>query len=265
MTLVLSTLDKGGSATDERVLGRGLADGVGLSALATGGVVDDIAHELVDSEGLAGDGRLVSGDDGVTLVGNTLTVILVLLRASGVLLRVESVLLAEFLVLGEIFGDVVVADKTGVSGDGLALLDDDNVTGDELAGLDVQFLTITDDSRLHGDVTLEGSDDIGGLLFLVPTDDSVKKKNTDNDTEIDPATKTGSEEDSEFHNCACMVSAVSWRLHRARQAGRGAAGGHSSASPSKLARAITNVATQIASQPLRAYTRRQLVERAGYK
>jgi len=244
VTLVLSTLDKGGSATDERVLGRDLADGVGLAALATGGVVDDVAHELVDGERLTSDGRLVGGDDGVTLVGNTLTLILVLLRAGGVLLRVESVLLAEFLVLDEVFGGVVVADKTGISGDGLALLDDDNVTGDELAGLDVQLLTVTDDSRLHGDVTLEGSDDIGGLLFLVPTDNSVKKKNTDNHTEIDPGTETGGEEDSEFHNCACMVSAVSWRLHRTRQAGRGAAGGHSFATPSKLAKAITNVATQ---------------------
>jgi hypothetical protein len=137
VTLVLSTLDKGGSATDERVLGRALGDGVGLSTLATGGVVDDIAHELVNSEGLAGDGRLVSGDNGVTLVGNTLTVILVVLRAGGVLFGVESVLFAELLVDGEVGGNVVVTDKTGIGGDGLTLLDDDNVTGDELAGLDV--------------------------------------------------------------------------------------------------------------------------------
>lgn len=213
VTLVLSTLDKSGSATDERVLGRGLADSVGLAALATGGVVDDVTHELVDSEGLASDGRLVGGDDGVTLVGNTLTLVLVVLRAGRVLLGVEGVLLAELLVLGEVLRGVVVADKTGISGDGLALLDDDNVTGDELAGLDVRFLTITDDSCLHGNVTLERSDDIGGLLFLVPTDDSVEKKNTDNHTEINPATKTGSEEDSEFHNCASLAP-CSWRLQQ---------------------------------------------------
>jgi hypothetical protein len=137
VTLVLGTLDKGGSATDERVLGRGLADGVGLSALATGGVVDDIAHELVDSEGLAGDGRLVSGDDGVTLVGNTLTIVLSVFGTGGVLLGVESVLFAELLVSSEVLGNVVVTDKTGIGRDGLALLDDDNVTGDELTGLDV--------------------------------------------------------------------------------------------------------------------------------
>jgi hypothetical protein len=202
VTLVLSTLDKGGSATDERELGRGLDNGVGLAALATSGVVDDIAHELVDSEGLAGDGRLVSGDDGVTLVGNTLTIVLSVLGTGGVLLGVESVLFAELLVGSEVLGSVVVADKTGVGRDGLTLLDDDNVTGDELTSLDVGFLAITNDSRLHGDVTLERSDDIGSLLFLVPTDDGVEKKNTNNHTEIDPVTKTGGEEDSEFHNCA---------------------------------------------------------------
>jgi len=35
---------------------------------------------------------------------------------------------------------------------------------------------------------------------LVPTDDGVEHKNTDNDTEIDPITKTGSDEDSNFHD-----------------------------------------------------------------
>ena len=76
---------------------------------------------------------------------------------------------------------------------------------DELTGENRLLLVVTDDSRLHGDITLEGSDDIGGLLFLVPTDDSVEKKNTADDTEIDPILKTGGEKGSKFHNCIALV------------------------------------------------------------
>jgi len=68
------------------------------------------------------------------------------------------------------------------------------------------FLTATDDSGLHGNVTLERGDNVGSLLLLVPTDNSVEKKNTSNDTEIDPVTKTGSEEESDFHDCHSIVS-----------------------------------------------------------
>jgi len=50
---------------------------------------------------------------------------------------------------------------------------------------------LTDDSALHGDITLEGSDDIGGLLFLVPSDSGVEEEDTDDDTHINPVTETG--------------------------------------------------------------------------
>lgn len=75
-----------------------------------------------------------------------------------------------------------------------------NVTGNELTSADFLLLTITNDEGLHGDVTLEGGDDVGGLLFLVPSDNSVQHKDTNDNTEIDPITKTSSEEDSNFHN-----------------------------------------------------------------
>ncbi|KAH0357736.1 plasma membrane H+-ATPase Pma1, partial [Aureobasidium melanogenum] len=201
VTLILGTSDESSSATDERVLGRGDEDSVGLSALATSGVVDDIAHVLVDSKRFTGNGRLVSGDDGVALVSDTGLLTVTLLRASGVLLGVQGVLLTELLVLGEILRGIVVTDKTGITRDGRTLLDDDNVTGDELTGEDVLLLTVADDSGSHGDITLKRGNDIGSLLFLVPTDDGVQHKNTDDDTEIDPITQTCCEKDSKFHNC----------------------------------------------------------------
>lgn len=66
VTGVLSTRDQGSSATDERHLGRVSDNTVGLSALATGGVVDDIGDVLVDGEGLSGHGRLINGEEGVS-------------------------------------------------------------------------------------------------------------------------------------------------------------------------------------------------------
>lgn len=61
-----------------------------------------------------------------------------------------------------------------------------NISGNQFTGLDLLFLTITDDGGSHGDITLQGSDDIGSLLFLVPTDNGVEEQNTNNDTKIDP-------------------------------------------------------------------------------
>lgn len=100
-----------------------------------------------------------------------------------------------------------------------------DVTRNKFAGLDLLFLAVTNDSASHSNITLQGGDDIRSLLFLVPTDDSVEHKNTNNDTKIDPVTKTGSEEDGKFHNCRHeSIGAVmdNWGLPMAR--GRAAAG-----------------------------------------
>lgn len=75
-----------------------------------------------------------------------------------------------------------------------------DITRDEFTGGDFLFSAITDNRTLEGNVTLERGDDIGSLLFLVPTNNSVQEKNTTDNTKIDPITKTGGEEDSEFHN-----------------------------------------------------------------
>lgn len=75
-----------------------------------------------------------------------------------------------------------------------------NVTGDDLPSQDLLLLTVTLNHGTHSDVTLETGDDVGSLLLLVPTDNSVKEKNTNDDTEINPVTKTSSKTDSQFHN-----------------------------------------------------------------
>lgn len=75
-----------------------------------------------------------------------------------------------------------------------------DITRDEFTGRDFVFCAVSDNATLHRNVTLEGGDDIGSLLFLVPTNNSVQEQNTTDNTKIDPITKTGGEEDSEFHN-----------------------------------------------------------------
>jgi hypothetical protein len=62
-------------------------------------------------------------------------------------------------------------------------------------------MTVSNNISLHGDITLQTSDDIGGLLLLVPTDNGVEHQNTDNDTEIDPVLETSCKQDGEFHGC----------------------------------------------------------------
>ena len=215
VTLVLSALDERSSATDERVLSSGGDNTVGLAALATSGVVSDLTHVLIDSERFTGDSRLIAGNEGNTLGNGVLLIELLLVKVVVLLVWVavvELVLGLELKVELEVLRLVVVADEADITGNGSTLLDDNDVTGDELTGENRLLLVVTDDGRLHGDITLEGSDDIGGLLFLVPTDDSVKKKNTADDTEIDPILKTGGEKGGKFHNVENRTGEVTHEL-----------------------------------------------------
>jgi hypothetical protein len=80
-----------------------------------------------------------------------------------------------------------------------------NVTGDEFTSFNFDLLTIANDLSLHSDVTLQAGNDVGSLLFLVPTDNGVEHQNADNDTEIDPITQTSSEKDSKLHDCGSLA------------------------------------------------------------
>ena len=73
-------------------------------------------------------------------------------------------------------------------------------------------MTATDDLGSHGDITLERSDNIGSLLFLVPADGSVEHKNTDDDTQINPITQTCCKKDCKFHDCKVRVSVIAKTL-----------------------------------------------------
>lgn len=75
-----------------------------------------------------------------------------------------------------------------------------DITRNNLTSENLLLGAVTDDRGLHGNVTLEGRDDVGSLLLLVPTDDGVEHKNTDDDTEINPGAKTSSEENSNLHD-----------------------------------------------------------------
>lgn len=73
-----------------------------------------------------------------------------------------------------------------------------NITGDKFASFDVLFLTVTNDAGLHGDVSLQTRDNVGGLLFLVPTNNGVEHQNTDDNTGIYPILEAESED------CCCL-------------------------------------------------------------
>ncbi len=208
MTLIRGTLDERRSVANERAASGFSDDGVSLAALAASSVVADVTHVLVDSKRFSGDGRLIAGNkrmalgDGILLVELLLfTVILLVLWVT----IVELVLFLELHVELEVLRVVKAADETDIAGNGLTFLNDDNVTRYEFAGENRLLLVVTDDDCLHGDVTLQTGDDIGSLLFLVPTDESVEQQNTANDTEIDPILKTGGQKGSELHNYRALV------------------------------------------------------------
>lgn len=122
VTLVLGTLHERGSLSDEGSLGAVGDDTVGLAALATGGVVDGVGHELVDGERLTSHGRLVDGDDGVAELGSSLLAVLVELLTVGR----HDILGLEFGLVGGVSGGVlIVANQTGIGGDDVAFLNDD--------------------------------------------------------------------------------------------------------------------------------------------
>lgn len=193
------------------MLSSGDDDTVGLAALAASGVVGDFSHVLVDSERLSGDGRLIASNERVALSDGVLLIELLLINVVILLVLwvsvVELVLSLELHVQVEVLRVVVAADKTGVTGDGLTLFNNDDVTGNKLTSENGLLLVVTNDGGLHGDITLERSDDIGSLLLLVPTDDGVEQQDTADDTEIDPILKTSGEKSSELHDYDALV----WR------------------------------------------------------
>jgi len=124
VTLVLGTLNESSSATNERTLGRCSDETIGLSTLATSSVVDSVTHELVDSERLSGNGRLVRSDDGVTLVV-VLVHLVLFLAFLVVLVGVVNVLLTKALPFFILFGSVVVTNEVDIGRGNLTFFNND--------------------------------------------------------------------------------------------------------------------------------------------
>lgn len=105
MTRVSGTLDERSGLSDERATGRFSDHSVGVTSLATGGVVADVTHEFVDSQRFTSNGRLISGDDGDT------SVVILILIGIGMVLGVVLFRVADkLLVLFPTFLGVVVTD-----------------------------------------------------------------------------------------------------------------------------------------------------------
>jgi len=122
VALVLGALDESSGLTDEGLSSGGSNDTVGLTALATSGVVASVGHVLVDSERFTSDGGLVNSKERNTEASfNTTIVILVILLLEGVIVGSGEI----FLVGLEALGLVVVTDQANISGDDSTFLDDD--------------------------------------------------------------------------------------------------------------------------------------------
>ena len=96
-------------------------DGICLSTLATGSIVDNISNVFVDSERLSSHGRLINGEQSIAravLLSNLIVVTVVFNFLAGLSLE----LLLE---LGPAVGVVVGGDNSGVSRDNLSVFNND--------------------------------------------------------------------------------------------------------------------------------------------
>ncbi|CAG9938832.1 unnamed protein product [Clonostachys rosea f. rosea IK726] len=89
-----------------------------------------------------------------------------------------------------------LGDDTTVSGDNGTIINLEDITGNDLVGLNLLQGTITEDSGLESESLLEFVDDRTGLVFLEETNTGVKQQETANNTEINPIFETGSENSS---------------------------------------------------------------------
>lgn len=86
----------------------------------------------------------------------------------------------------------VLGNDATIGGDDGTLLDLEDITGNDLGGLNLLEGAITEDDSLKGKSLLEFLDDGTGLVFLEETDAGVEHEQSADDTEIDPILETGS-------------------------------------------------------------------------
>lgn len=76
------------------------------------------------------------------------------------------------------------------------LLDLEDITRDDIRGINLLEGTITENNSLEGESLLEFVDNGTGLEFLEETDACVEEQETADNTEIDPIFETGSKDGS---------------------------------------------------------------------
>lgn len=76
------------------------------------------------------------------------------------------------------------------------LLDLEDITGNDLGGLNLLEGTVTENDSLEGKSLFQFVDDGTGLELLDETNAGVEEQKRANDTEIDPVFETGSENSS---------------------------------------------------------------------
>ena len=86
-----------------------------------------------------------------------------------------------------------------------------DVTGNDLWGLNLDELTITENSSLESESLLQFGNDRAGLIFLNETDSGVKQQQSANDTEVDPVLKTSSKNGCSLCGVKAFVSSIARR------------------------------------------------------
>jgi hypothetical protein len=125
---------------------------------------------LVDSERLAGNGRLIDLEEGV--FGDNATI------------GRNNCALVIF-----VSGRIIVNEDMGVS----YFFNLENITGDDLWSLNLLELAVTENGGFESKSLLQFFDNGTGLVFLDETDASVEQEQSANNTEVDPVLKTSSE------------------------------------------------------------------------
>ncbi|TFA98674.1 hypothetical protein CCMA1212_009581 [Trichoderma ghanense] len=93
-----------------------------------------------------------------------------------------------------------LGDDATIGGNDGTLLNLQNITRDDLGGLDLLEGTVTEDNSLESERLLQLLDDGTSLELLDETNTGVEQKKTADDTEIDPVLKTGSQNGSSLES-----------------------------------------------------------------
>jgi hypothetical protein len=94
--------------------------------------------------------------------------------------------------------EAALGNETTISRDDGSLFNLENITGNDLGGLDLLESTVTEDNSLKSQSFLEFFDDRTCLELLDETNTSVEQEKRTNDAKVYPVLKTGSENSSSF-------------------------------------------------------------------